>query len=256
MATARRSAPVLAAVCAVGLALAGCGSSSGEQAGPSGSAGTFTVCTDSPYAPFEFERDGETVGFDMSLGQEIAHDMGRSLQVVQADFHTLVSGEALDAGRCDAAISSMTITAQRRQDVDFSQPYFNDQIALLTAKDSGITGFGSVGRGTVGVQRASSGEQYAKDRKLTVKEFEDVGQMFRALRAGEVEAVSGNISTLSWEAKNHPDLRLAQTVDTNENLGVAVKKGNTEVLDAVNRTLDRVRGDGTVDRLKAEWMGL
>ena len=252
----RRSASALAAFCAAGLAVVGCGTGSGQGAPSSAEPTTFTVCTDSPYAPFEFERDGATVGFDISLGHEIAQDMGKELRVVQSDFHTLVSGEALDTGRCDAAISGITITNERRQDVDFSQPYFNDQIALLTTRDSGITGFDSVGRRSVGVQRATSGEQYATDKKLSVVAYEDVGVMFQSLRSGEVEAVCGNISTLAQQAKDHRDLRLVQTVDTNENLGVAVKKGSTEVLEDVNHTLDRVTRDGTVDRLRHEWMGM
>ncbi|RKQ36997.1 ABC transporter substrate-binding protein [Kocuria tytonis] len=252
----RRFASALAAVCTAGVALAGCGSTSDDDARASQGPGTFTVCTNSPYAPFEFERDGETVGFDMSLGQEIARDMGRTMRVVRADFHTLESGAALDEGRCDAAISGITITPARRRAVDFSEPYFNDQIALLTTKDSGITGFAAVGTRTVGVQRATSGAQYASDRKLTVREYEDADLMFRALGSGKVKAVSGNISTLSRQAREHPDFRLVQTVDTNENLGVAVKKGNTEILDAVNRTLERITRDGTADSLKAEWMGV
>lgn len=252
----RRIASAVAAVCAAGMAVTGCGTSPGDRSEESRSPEAFRVCTNSPYAPFEFERDGQTVGFDMSLGHEIARDMGRTLTVVQADFHALESGAALNEDRCDAAISGMTITDQRRQVVDFSQPYFNDQIALLTTRNSGITGFHSVGKNTVGVQHATSGEQYARDKKLRVRRFEDVGRMFSALEDGQVKAVSGNISTLSRQAKDRPELRLVQTVDTNENLGIAVKKGNTEILDAVNRTLDRVRTDGTVDSLKEEWMGL
>lgn len=252
----RRTASAVAAVCVATVVLAGCGSSPQDQAQQSPSPEAFRVCTNSPYAPFEFERDGETVGFDMSLGHEIARDMGRTLTVVQADFHTLESGEALNEGRCDAAISGMTITERRREVVDFSQPYFNDQIALLTTRGSGITSFSSVGTKTVGVQHATSGEKYARDKKLKVREFEDLDRMFSALQGGQVKAVSGNISTLSQEAKKRPELRLVQTVDTNENLGIAVKKGNTAVLDAVNRTLDRVTKDGTVDRLRQEWMGM
>ena len=140
--------------------------------------------------------------------------------------------------------------------MDFSKPYFNDQIALLTTKDSGISGFDSVGGKTVGVQQATSGEQYAKDKGLKTQQFEDVELMFQALESGGVQAVSGNISTLSKRASENPDLKVVQSVDTNENLGVAVKKGNTELLDSVNKTLDRVTSDGTVDKMKEEWMGL
>ena len=252
----RRTASAVAAVCVATVVLAGCGSSPQDRAQQSPSPEAFRVCTNSPYAPFEFEKDGEIVGFDMSLADEIANDMGKEKKVVQANFETLESGAALDTGQCDAAISGITITDARKESVDFSKPYFNDQIALLTTKDSGISGFDSVGGKTVGVQQATSGEQYAKDKGLKTQQFEDVELMFQALESGGVQAVSGNISTLSKRASENPDLKVVQSVDTNENLGVAVKKGNTELLDSVNKTLDRVTSDGTVDKMKEEWMGL
>ena len=108
----------------------------------------------------------------------------------------------------------------------------------------------------MGVQQATSGEQFAKDKHLKTQQFEDVELMFQSLESGGVQAVSGNISTLSKRAKDNPDLEVVQTVDTNENLGVAVKKGNTEILDSVNKTLDRITSDGTMDKMKKEWMGL
>lgn len=255
MSTLRRLVPALAVLSAAGLALTGCESTSGGGS-QAGGADTFTVCTNSPYPPFEFEKDGKIVGFDMSLGDEIAKDLGREKNVVQANFETLESGAALDTDQCDAAISGITITDARKQSVDFSKPYFNDQIALLTTKDSGIRDFDSVGDKTVGVQQATSGEQFAKDKHLKTQQFEDVELMFQSLESGGVQAVSGNISTLSKRAKDNPDLEVVQTVDTNENLGVAVKKGNTEILDSVNKTLDRITSDGTMDKMKKEWMGL
>ena len=82
------------------------------------------------------------------------------------------------------------------------------------------------------------------------------GAAWGLARFGGVRAVSGNISTLSERAKANPELEVVQTVDTNENLGVAVKKGNTELLESVNKTLDRITEDGTMDSMKEEWMGL
>ncbi|GAA2512821.1 MULTISPECIES: ABC transporter substrate-binding protein [Kocuria] len=256
MSPLRRLVPALAVLSAAGLVLTGCESTSGGDAQASGDSGTFTVCANSPYPPFEFEQDGKVVGFDMSLGDEIAKDLGREKKFVQANFETLESGAALDTGQCDAAISGITITDARKKSVDFSKPYFNDQIALLTTKDSGIKGFDSVGDKTVGVQQATSGEDYATEKKLKTQQFEDVELMFQSLESGGVQAVSGNISTLSKRAESNPDLEVVQTVDTNENLGVAVKKGNTELLDSVNKTLDRITSDGTMDKMKKEWMGL
>lgn len=255
MLTTRRLVPALAVLSAAGLALTGCSTDDpGTEA--DGSSKTFTVCTNSPYPPFEMEQDGQIVGFDMSLADEIAKDMGKQKKVVQANFETLESGAALDTGQCDAAISGITITDARKDSMSFSEPYFNDRLALLTTKDSGITGFDSVGDATVGVQQATSGEKYAKDKGLQTQQYEDVELMFQALETGGVKAVSGNISTLSKRASDNSDLEVVQTVDTHENLGVAVKKDSTELVDSINKTIDRIDTDGTMDRLKKQWMGL
>ncbi|WHF22333.1 hypothetical protein QJS66_19795 [Kocuria rhizophila] len=104
-----------------------------------------------------------------------------------------------------------------------------------------------------GSQHATSGEKFARDKKLKVREFEVLDRMFSALRRW-VKAVLPETSPRSPGGRA-PELRLVQTVDADENLGIAVKKGNA-VLDAVNRTLDRVTKDGTVDRLGRELMGV
>lgn len=256
MAKLSRLIPALALASTAGLMLTACESTGGGDSNAESK--TFTVCTNSPYPPFEFEKDGQIVGFDMSLADEIAKDLGKEKKVVQANFETLESGAALDTAQCDAAIAGITITDARKNVMELSDPYFNDEIALLVKKDSGIEGFDDDFTGKkVGAQQATSGERYAKDeKKLSVQQYEDVELMFQALESDGVQAVSGNISTLSKRAKDNPELEVVETVDNNEKLGVAVKKGNTELLNQVNETIKRIEGDGTMDKMKEEWMGL
>lgn len=250
MPAALRPVPALALL-AAGLALTGCTATAGGDAAADG----LTVCTNSPYPPFEFERDGEIVGFDMDLADEIAADMGVEKTVVQANFETLESGAALDTGQCDVAISGITVTDERRAVMDFSAPYFNDELALLTTKDSGITGFDALGDATVGVQQGTSGEDHATGQGWQVQQFEDVELMFQSLETDGVDAVVGNVSALGERAADSPDLELVATLDNGEELAVAVRKGSTELLRQVDATLERIEGDGTLERMRADWMG-
>lgn len=256
MSKLRRVLPAVAALSATGLILTGCESASESESQAEGNGDTISVCANSPYPPFEFERDGEVVGFDMALADEIAKDLGKEKKFIQANFETLESGAALDTDQCEMVISGMGITDAREESMDFSDPYFNDEIALLTTKDSGIDGFDTLGDASVGAQQATSGESYAQEQGASIQQFEDVELMFQSLETGGVEAVSGNISTLGVRADENEDLEIVETVDTGENLGVAVKKGNTELLDSINSTLDRIEEDGTMDEMREEWMGI
>jgi ABC-type amino acid transport substrate-binding protein len=93
--------------------------------------GTLTVCSDIPYAPFEFEEGGEFTGFDIELMEAIATQLGLEMEVNAIGFDPIQSGTALEAGQCDVAASAMTITEEREENLDFSDPYYDANQSLL-----------------------------------------------------------------------------------------------------------------------------
>ena len=149
---------VLAALMAT---LVACGGGGGGSGG--GGAEDITVASDIAYPPFEFERDGEPVGFDIDLLNEIGKRAGFTPEYQNVTFDGIIGG--LANGQYDAAISSMTITPEREERIDFSEPYFNADQSLLVASDSGIRSMEGVRNGTVGVQLGSSGAIKAKKLK-------------------------------------------------------------------------------------------
>src|SRR6476661_6087226 len=128
-ATAKLAAKA-AAILAVGaLSLTACGGNSTPAASSAGgvqliNAGKLTVCSDVPYEPFEFQKDGKIVGFDMDIAAELAKDMKAELNVVDSSFEAIETGTALT--QCDVSISSISITDTRKSVMDFSSPYLND----------------------------------------------------------------------------------------------------------------------------------
>jgi polar amino acid transport system substrate-binding protein len=264
----RLAAAALSATAA--LALTACGSAgspeessagSGDAASPSSAValvepGRLTVCSESNYPPFEMEEGGEMVGLDMDLGREIAADLGVEMKNVTLAFESIQSGAALDTDQCDVAISALSITEERRTVMDFSDPYYDNQLGLVTDGESGI---GSIDeareqQARVGVMQGTLGEDQATELGLEAVQFEDATTMFTDLSTGGVDAVLDDVTAIAEHSEANPGFVLQETRDVDDQLGVAVQKGNQPMLDQVNATLDRIEQDGTLDRIVEQWI--
>jgi polar amino acid transport system substrate-binding protein len=247
-----------AAILAVGaLTLTACGGSPTPAASEGGvkliNSGKLTVCSDIPYEPFEFQKDGKNVGFDMDIAAEVAKDMKAELNVVDSSFEAIETGTALT--QCDVSISSISITDTRKAVMDFSSPYLNDDLTLVATEASGITNIDSAKGKKVGVQQATTGEQYAKDKGLDAQQFEDTGLLVQALKAGTIDAAIGNQSVLGYAIKDDSKMKRVENYATGEKLGIAIKKGNTAMADQVNSTLKRLTDDGSLKKFETTWFG-
>lgn len=248
------------AVAAVGaLALTACGGSDTPAASSDANAltvindGKFTVCSDIPYEPFEFVKDGETVGFDMDIAAEIAKDLDLELSILRASFDSIQSG--LFKTQCDAAISSVSITDERKGNMDFSTPYMDDDLTLVAKEGSGITDVESAKGKKVGVQQATTGSKFAKENGLVPVEYDTGNDQVMSLKSGQTEASLGNGSILGYAIKNEPTLKRVEDFKSGEQLGIAVAKGNTVLLEKINGTLKRITDDGTLAKFSENWFG-
>ncbi len=262
----RTSSLALAAAASLALALTACSSGDsdtpgdGDASSAAGSSdvalvkdGKLTLCTNVPYEPFQYEVDGEIVGFDVSIVAAVAEDLGVELEVVAIGFDGIQSGAALDAGTCDIVASAITINEEREKNLDFSNPYFDADQAVLVAEDSTVASEEDLTGITVGVMQATTGADWAKGLGLTPTEFEDLGLQVQALKNGQIDAAVNDIAALGPFTTD--GLKVAFTVPTGEQYGLGVKTGNTALLDAVNATLERIQTDGTYDELYTEFIG-
>ena len=257
-------AATLSVLAVSALALSACTSTGGgeESGGEAGGGeislikpGVLTVCSDIPYRPFEYTEDGQTVGFDIDLVNGIAEDMGVQTEFIRTAFEGIQSGVALDSDQCDLAASGMTINEERESVMDFSEPYLDDNLALLVAPGSDIQSVADVQGKRVGVQQATTGETQAQENGAEVVQYEDSALMIQGLNTGDVEAVIGNISVTGPAITDNPELKLVEEIETGEQLGLAVKTGNTALLDQVNESLATMREDGTLEELESKWLG-
>jgi polar amino acid transport system substrate-binding protein len=234
----------------------------GSEPGPAPSLvreGVLTVCTDMPYEPFEFEKGGKPVGFDVDLVQLVADRLGLGLDMVDTAFDDIASGESLNKGRCDVAISAMTITGERARVLNFSSPYFDAAQALVVEKGSGLDSLADLAGRKIGVQAGTTGELYVTDKApdgAEVIAFEDAAAMGAAMEDGRVVATVYDNTVVGDVVEANPDLKVATEFDTGEQYGMAVRRnGGVELLRTINDVLATLKEDGGYDELYATWFG-
>jgi polar amino acid transport system substrate-binding protein len=263
----RRSRILAATTAAAGLLLvAGCSSDgdggSGAQTAAGGvtlvKAGQLTTCTHLPYPPFQSEIDGKVQGFDVALVDLVAEDLGVKQEIVDTPFETFETGAFLNSGQCDLAAAGMTITEERKKNVDFSVPYFDATQAVLADKKSGISSFADLEGKKVGAQAQTTGEDYAKSKGLNPVSFESSDAVLNGLRTGQVEAVVIDYPVVQgWlkDKANADAFEVAEQINTGEQYGFTVKKGNTKLLAAVDKAIEDAKADGTYKKLYEKWIG-
>ncbi|WP_332759381.1 ABC transporter substrate-binding protein [Pseudarthrobacter sp.] len=257
LAKAKFAAKAAAILAAGALTLTACGGSTTPAATEGGiqliNAGKLTVCSDVPYEPFEFQKDGKIVGFDIDIANEVAKDLNAELSIVDSSFEAIETGTALTG--CDVSISSISITDVRKSVMDFSNPYMDDDLTLVATKASGITDINSAKGKKVGVQQATTGAKYAAENGIDAQQFEDSGLLVQALLAGTIDAALGNQSILAYAIKDDPKFERVDDYATGEKLGISIKKGNTAMAEKVNGTLKRLTDDGSLKKFETTWFG-
>lgn len=223
------------------------------------SAGTLTVCSDIPYAPFEYEVDGEYAGFDVELMEAIADELSLDLEFVATGFDAITSGRAMAANQCDIAASAITITEAREENVDFSDGYFDATQSLLVKDDSGIGNLDDLVGKNLGVQLGTFGEAYAQENApdgVELISFDNGGELFVALELGNVDGILQDLPVNADRAQKDDTVEVVDTYSTGENYGFATQEeGKEALLEAVNEALQTLRDNGTYDTIFGKYFG-
>ncbi|WP_210441132.1 basic amino acid ABC transporter substrate-binding protein [Nocardioides xinjiangensis] len=260
-----RSSVALVSTLALATVLTACGSDDGggsgaDDGGSSGdsgvttiASGTLTVCSDVPYPPFEdFDESSESgfKGFDIDIVQAIADGLELELAVKDSSFDALQSGQALNANQCDLAASAMTITDERKAALDFSDGYYDSEQSLLVPEGSDITSIEDLDGVKVGVQQGTTGKAYAEENAsgADIVSFPSDAEMFQAIKAGQVDALLQDLP-VNLDHQKAGGFTVVETYSTDEQYGLAMKKGNTALVEAVNEQLAEMREDGTYDEI-------
>ena len=223
-------------------------------------AGKIVLGTSADYPPYEFHKavDGkdEIVGFDIEIAKEIAKDLGVELEIKDMDFDGLLM--ALNAGKVDFVMAGMTPDAERQKVVDFSEIYYkavHGVVIKAENKDTFKTVEDLAGK-KVGAQKGAIQEDIAVDEieNVQLKSLGKIPDLILEVKNNKIDAVVMEKPVADSYVDNNQDLMLMDvTFDDGEGgSSVAVKKGSTDLVDEINKTLERLMNDGSVDKFVVE----
>lgn len=261
----------LMTACMLALSMTACGSKSNDSAASEAEAqsseaaaegnsleaikakGKIVMLTNATFPPFEYVGgEGEVAGVDADVAKEIAKDLGVELEILDMNFDLLI--QSVQVGKGDFAAAGMTVTPERQEQVDFSKEYVKSSQYLIVQKDSEITKDTLDGT-TIAVQESTTGDFYASD-EVEAKEvlrFKNATETGAALSSGKCDAVIlDKLPAEAVVANSNGKLELIAEPLTEESYALAVAKGNTELLDAINETLQRMMDEGKIDELVTE----
>ncbi|MFX3623350.1 MAG: glutamate ABC transporter substrate-binding protein [Ectobacillus sp.] len=202
---------------------------------------------------------GKVEGFDVDVAKALAKDLlGDEKKVELKEVTSKTRIPMLKNGDIDMIIATMTITEERKKEVDFSDVYFKAGQALLVKKGSPIKGIEDVKKGVkvLAVKGSTSSQNIrAKAPEATVLEFENYSEAFTALKAGQGDALTTDNSILYGMQKQDPNYQIVGDIFTDEPYGIAVRKGEKELVDAVNKFLKKVKENGEYDKMYEKWIG-
>ena len=218
------------------------------------------VATDATLVPMSFMNDQNQVdGFDRSLMEAIAKEAGLEIEWVNVEWAGLLGG--LTTGKYDAAISSITILEERKQKMAFSAPYLKSGLAIVVRKETnGVATMDDLLKKNmvVGAQRGTTAYFYLNDHPaIRNMGYESYGHAVQDLIKGELDAVLGeSTGTLYYKNKDKPvfdKIKMVGEILTNEYYGIAVRKDNPALLQAIDKSLKSLLANGTVEQLHKKW---
>jgi len=236
-------------VLVAGLALSACGGDG---------LGTVKVGTNAEYPPFEFvNEEGTITGFDIELMEAIAEEAGFEYELVNTRWDGIFV--ALASGEFDAVISAATITPERAEQVNFSDPYFNaGQRIAVKADNDAIQGPEDLEGLKVGVQLGTTGDIFLSEQTgADVQRYDENTLAFEALNNGDLDAVMADGPTAAEVLQSNPemDLKLVDGVFTEEQYGIAVNQEETDLLEAINEGLAAIKENGEYDEIYDKYFG-
>jgi polar amino acid transport system substrate-binding protein len=237
------------AVSAIAILAAGCGSSDDSTTGGDSGGEKLTVGSDIPYPPFEEGKSGSYSGFDVELMEVVAESIGRTAEFQDTSFDTIFVN--LGQGKFDAIASAATITDEREKTVDFTNPYYISEQAILVKDGSDIDSVEALKGATVGVQKGTTGQEYADENAEAseVRSYPQGPDAVNALKAGTVDAVVIDIPVAEKAVEAGSGIELSAAIPTEEEYGFAVAQDDEELLDELNEGLKEAIDDGTYAKL-------
>lgn len=219
------------------LGLTGCGKNSNE----------LVMVTEAGFAPYEYYENGEIVGVDIDIAQEIAKELGKELVVKDVAFDSIIN--EVKTGKADFGAAGISYTSERAEQVDFSINYSVSKQVVVVKENSKITNIDSISNKKIAVQLGSVADTYVTDeyKNANITREKKYLAAIQDLKDDKVDCVIMDELPAKEILNNNTGLKILSGSLTNDSYGMIVKKGNTELLEAINKVLEKLKNDGTID---------
>ncbi len=244
---------LVAAVAAVVMmtSLTACGGGAAESS-------SIVFGTNAEFPPFEFVTSGGTIGdydgIDIAIAKQIGDEMGKEAQINNMEFDSLLI--ALQNGQVDAVIAGMTVTDERKESVDFSIPYYTATQVMIVKDDSDITKASDMEDKKIVVIQGYTGETVVKEMGYSYESFKKGTEAVLELVNGKCDVVVIDSATASKYVKDNEGIKIVEDASAfeAEEYAIAVKKGNTELLNQINSSIQKMLDDGTISTLSVKYL--
>ncbi|MDE7028417.1 MAG: transporter substrate-binding domain-containing protein [Lachnospiraceae bacterium] len=229
-----------------------------EQGETPAAGGTLTFGTNAEFPPFEFVAGSGVIdqydGIDMAIAKKIAEENGMTAAVENMEFDSLLI--ALHNGQIDAAIAGMTVTEERKEQADFSTPYYTATQVMIVKEDSTIASAADMADKKICVIQGYTGEICVKDLGYPYEAFKKGTDAIMELVNGKCDVVVIDSATAQKYVGDNEGLKIVEDAAAfeSEEYAIAVKKGNTELLNKINQSIEGMLSDGTVAELGAQYI--
>lgn len=216
--------------------------------------GKLTMVTNAEFQPYEYHDANEIVGIDVDICSAIAEKLGLELEIEDIAFDSIIP--ELTSGKADIAAAGMTVTEDRKQNVDFSDPYAVAKQVIIVKEGSDIKSADDLAGKKIGVQQGTTGDIYITDDlgDDAVERYSKGMEAVQALSQGKVDAVVIDNEPAKQFVSEVEGLTIIDSPYTEEEYAIAVKKGNTAMLDAVNGALKDLKDQGKLDEIVAKYI--
>lgn len=248
---------LILAVLFVMTTFAACGEKSGNGNTPTDAGATYdmmsntiTMGTNATFPPYEFTDDnGKVIGIDAEIAQAVADKLGKRLVIKDMEFDSLLT--AVQGGSVDVVFAGMTVTEERKQAVNFTQSYATGIQVIIVKEGSAIKTVDDLKGKIIGVQTGTTGDIYCTDDygQENVKQFNNGALAVAALNNNQVDCVVIDNEPAKNFVKANPGLKILETEYITEDYAAAVAKQNTELLEKINKAMDELKADGTIEKI-------
>ena len=208
--------------------------------------GVLTMGTNATFPPYEYKDGDDIVGIDAEIAQAMADKLGLKLEIVDMDFDSLIA--SIQSGKIDMSLAGMTVTEERKQNVDFTDSYATGVQVIIVKEDSDIASADDLEGKLIGVQQGTTGHLYCADDfgEDNVIPYANGATAVQALLQGKVDCVVIDQEPAKAFVEANEGLKILETAYTTEDYAAAVSKDNPELTAALNKALQELKDDGTI----------